>query len=80
MTLEGDDAIYDFALPGLLAIVTYQVGDTVDFTWVEGDGVRTATGFAGEEETVGTALADAGEAATGADSDAAIGTAEATAA
>ncbi len=80
VTLEGDDAIYDFALPGLLAIVTYQAGDTVDFTWVEGDGVRTATGFAGEEETVGTALADAGEAATGADSDAATGTAEATAA
>ena len=27
VTLEGDDAIYDFALPGMLEIVTYQPGD-----------------------------------------------------
>lgn len=31
VTLEGDDAIYDFGLPGLVEIVTYQVGDRVEF-------------------------------------------------
>lgn len=29
VTLEGDDAIYDCALPGLLEIVTYRPGDTI---------------------------------------------------
>ncbi len=29
--LEGDEAIYDFALPGLLEIVTYQPGDEIAF-------------------------------------------------
>lgn len=48
VTLEGDGAIYDFALPGLLPIVACQPGDQIEFSWVEGDGVRTATAF-GEE-------------------------------
>ena len=35
VTLEGDGAIYDFALPGLLDIVRYKVGDEISFTWRE---------------------------------------------
>ena len=31
VTLEGDETIYDFALPGLLEIVTYQPGDEISF-------------------------------------------------
>lgn len=31
VTLEGDETIYDFALPGLLEIVTYQPGDEIAF-------------------------------------------------
>ena len=31
ITLEGDETIYDFGLPGLLEIVTYQPGDTISF-------------------------------------------------
>ena len=31
VTLEGDETIYDFALPGLLEIVTYQPGDQIAF-------------------------------------------------
>lgn len=31
VTLEGDETIYDFGLPGLLEIVTYQPGDAISF-------------------------------------------------
>ena len=31
VTLEGDGTIYDFGLPGLLEIVTYQPGDAISF-------------------------------------------------
>lgn len=31
VTLEGDEGIYDFALPGLIGIVGYQPGDTISF-------------------------------------------------
>ena len=44
VTLEGDSAIYDFALPGLLPIVTYEAGDEIEFSYAEAeDGSRTAT-------------------------------------
>ena len=35
VTLEGDETIYDFALPDLLEIVTYQPGDQILFRCVE---------------------------------------------
>ena len=59
VTLEGDEsgAIYDFALPGLLPIVTYQVGDEVEFSYAEpadGAQARTVTAFADANAT-GTA-------------------------
>ena len=37
VTLEGDETIYDFALPGLLEIVTYQPGDQIAFMCPEKD-------------------------------------------
>ena len=37
VTLEGDATIYDFALPGLVEIVTYQAGDEISFRCVEKD-------------------------------------------
>lgn len=43
VTLKGDDAIYDFALPGLVSIVTYQVGDEIEFTYTEEEGAITRT-------------------------------------
>ncbi len=43
VTLKGDDAIYDFALPGLVSIVTYQVGDQIEFTYTEEEGAITRT-------------------------------------
>ena len=44
VTLEGDATIYDFALPGLVEIVTYQAGDRIAFRAAEKDeGSATAT-------------------------------------
>ena len=44
VTLEGDATIYDFALPGLVEIVTYQAGDEISFRCVEkDDDVATVT-------------------------------------
>ena len=37
VTLEGDETIYDFGLPGLLEIVTYQPGDAISFMCPEKD-------------------------------------------
>ena len=37
MTLEGDSHIYDFALPGMVDVVSYGVGDTIALRYVEGD-------------------------------------------
>ena len=59
VTLAGDkDVIYDFALPGLLPIVTYQVGDEVAFSYDasgEDSQTRVVTAFVDEGAT-GTAL------------------------
>ena len=52
VTLVGDDAIYDFALPGMLEIVTYQPGDAISFTCTESDRVMTVTSL-GERDEAG---------------------------
>lgn len=41
--LEGDERIFDCALPSLLQIVGYGEGDEVTFEFLEGDGVCTVT-------------------------------------
>ena len=43
ITLEGDDAIYDFVLPGLVQIVGYQPGDNIEFTYVENEPTNTVS-------------------------------------
>ena len=61
VTLEGDSAIYDFALPGLLPIVTYEAGDEIEFSYAEAeDGSRTATELV-EKGGAAVAAHDAGE-------------------
>lgn len=75
-----EGAIYDFALPGMLEIVTYQTGDEVSFTYSEttdsaSSSVDSSTGSdtsgeatgAGAEGTAGgaSASADAGTSAAG---------------
>ena len=43
VTLTGDDKIYDCALPGMLKIVRYKVGDKVTFSYTSGDDTQTVT-------------------------------------
>ena len=77
VTLENDDAIYDFVLPGMIGIVTYQEGDKIAFTYVENTPTNTVSEItegsgadievpvaAPDEEADG----DAGDGASGADS------------
>lgn len=47
VTLEGDNAIYDFALPGLLEIVSYREGDPIEFTYIEATSTNTANEIKG---------------------------------
>lgn len=43
VSLSGDADLYDFALPGLVQILTYQEGDTIRFTYADAaDGTKTA--------------------------------------
>ena len=45
LTVEGEDgSIFDFALPGLLDIVGYKVGDEINFTYVEAAGSNVCNG------------------------------------
>ena len=75
--LDGSGEVYDFALPNMLDIVTYQVGDAITFTYVEGDPVSTAQSIGGEETTQDEPAADEGAAAgAAADSAAEPATAE----
>ena len=61
--LDGSGEIYDFALPNMLGIVAYQVGDEIAFTYVEGDPVSTAQSIGGEETTQDETAAEEGAAA-----------------
>ena len=65
--LDGSGEVYDFALPNMLDIVTYQVGNAITFTYVEGDPVSTAQSIGGEETTQDEASTapDAAQDATG---------------
>ncbi len=61
VTLEGDSAIYDFALPGLLGIVGYKEGDTISFTYLEGVSTNPVYAFLGPD---GEEITASGEATT----------------
>ena len=73
VTLEDADGnIFDFALPGLLDIVGYAVGDTINFTYVESAGSNVSPAYEilgadGKAPTTDDAAAagDAGDAAAG---------------
>ena len=61
VTLRGDDAVYDFALPGLLSIVTYSVGDDIEFTYTQEEDAAVRTVATLGSETVEDDSADQGE-------------------
>ena len=67
VTLEGDSRIFDFALPGMVEIVAYGVGDTITIEFSEGDPLCAVQGFSGESATdsaEGGATGDSGDAGT----------------
>lgn len=45
VTLEGDDRIFDFALPGMVEIVAYGVGDSLSIDFMEGDPLCAVKSF-----------------------------------
>lgn len=49
VTLEGDDRIYDFALPSCIKIVGYAIGDEISFTYIENDPVNSVSEIASDE-------------------------------
>ncbi len=49
LMLDGNDTIFDFALPGLISIIHYQVGDSIEFTYMEGEPTATVQSIIGED-------------------------------
>lgn len=45
VTLAGDPKIYDFAVPAMIEIVRYKVGDKISFDYSNGDKIYSATAF-----------------------------------
>lgn len=74
LTIDGTEGIFDFALPGLLDVVAYRVGDPITFTYIEGTGINTVYEILGSDgkplsESAGEAAkaeAEANKAAEGA--------------
>ena len=65
VTLEDDDAIYDFVLPSMIGIVTYQEGDKIAFSYMENSPTNTVseiTGGSGADIEVPEPAADEGQA------------------
>ncbi len=72
VTLEGDDAIYDFVLPGTIQIVGYTVGDQIAFTFVENEPTNTVSEITSTavKEKVEAAAASSSAASSAADASA----------
>ena len=47
--IDDEDVLYDFALPGLINILTYQVGDPITFTYLKTEGMNTVYSIIGED-------------------------------
>ncbi len=63
VVIDDENELYDFALPGLISILKYDVGDQITFTYLETDGLNTVYSIIledGEKETI-TVDTDSGE-------------------
>ncbi len=67
VTLEGDDNIYDFPLPGSIQIVGYGVGDRIAFSYVENTPICTVSEIE-DSSQAGQAMQGAAGAANGSNS------------
>ena len=45
VTLDGVEGIFDFALPGLIEIVGYREGDTIEFTYISSGSLNVVQSF-----------------------------------
>ena len=54
MKIDGDDGLYDFALPGLLDIVGYGVGDRIQFNYLETDSSPIPVESIGDASSAGS--------------------------
>ncbi len=52
--IDGDDGLYDFALPGLLDIVGYGVGDRIQFNYLETDSSPIPVESIGDASSAGS--------------------------
>ena len=52
--IDGDDGLYDFALPGLLDIVGYGVGDHIQFNYLETDSSPIPVESIGDASSAGS--------------------------
>ena len=70
VTLEGDSAIYDFALPDMLEIVRHKVGDFITFNCAkavdgsDGAAVRSVTKFGASRASKNADVDEGGNAST----------------
>ena len=55
VTLEGDDSIYDFVLPGAIQIVAYAVGDEISFSYVANEPTNTVSEITSTKRGAATA-------------------------
>ena len=83
LTLEGDARIYDFALPAMVNVVSYGVGDTIALRYTEGDPTSMVQEIVERAAAVADAAQETAEAPAAATesepkADAAEGSAEAT--
>ena len=83
LTLEGDARIYDFALPAMVNVVSYGVGDTIALRYTEGDPTSMVQEIVERAAAVADAAQETAEAPAAATEsepkvDAAEGSAEAT--
>lgn len=62
--IDDEDVLYDFALPGLINILKYNVGDQITFTYLKTEGMNTVYSIIGPDgqKQTATVQTDSGEA------------------
>ncbi len=62
LTIAGQEGMFDFALPGLLEVVTYKVGDQITFTYLKAEGSNQVYSIIGPDgEKIATASGESNE-------------------
>lgn len=71
VTIEGSNGLFDFALPGMLEILKYKVGDQISFTYLNTEGTYTVYSILGPDgKPIATASGESNAAAQAIDASA----------